>query len=160
MKIACIAMAFTITGVLLAILSRIECSNLLQSSGRNNNKMKANLTVALILPRTNFGKRGYTRAINEALQSLQKTRGPKFEFFNAYGPLQVRNEMMSLTPSPTGKFSQCHVMCQCLSELLITSSEKGKAIKWFLSLRRGILCKSFRVEYSPVSILQWSFGPG
>lgn len=103
MKIACFAMAFIVTGVFMAFLPYIQSPNPLRSANRNQRKLKSNLTVALILPKTSFGKRGYTRAINDALHSLQKTRGPKFEFFNTYGPLQVRNEMMSLTPSPTGK---------------------------------------------------------
>ncbi|XP_065211910.1 glutamate receptor ionotropic, NMDA 2B isoform X2 [Planococcus citri] len=64
-------------------------------------KYNHNLTVALILPKTSFGARGYTRAIYNAVNSLQKARGPKPQFIHAYGAPQVRHEMMSLTPSPT-----------------------------------------------------------
>lgn len=104
MKIAFTTMTLLITGVVFIVIVPIsDSSNVIRGSGRTHRRQKANLTVALILPKTNFGVRGYTRAINDALQSLQKTRGPKFEFFNQYGPIQVKNEMMSLTPSPTGK---------------------------------------------------------
>lgn len=63
------------------------------------------LTIGLILPKTNFGVRGYNKAIAEATLGLTKPRGRKLEFLKSYvfTPTQVTSQMMELTPSPTGK---------------------------------------------------------
>jgi glutamate receptor ionotropic, NMDA 2B len=45
---------------------------------------KAQLNIGLIAPHTNFGKREYLRAINSAVQGLQKNRSPKLTFFKEY----------------------------------------------------------------------------
>lgn len=62
------------------------------------------LSIGLVVPQTAFGQREYTRAINTALSSFQRSRGPKLEFFKKYqfGSQQIRQIMMKLTPSPTG----------------------------------------------------------
>lgn len=62
------------------------------------------LTIGLILPKTLFGVRGYNKAITEATNGLTKPRGPKLEFLKKYTftAAQVHNQMMVLTPSPTG----------------------------------------------------------
>lgn len=68
-------------------------------------KAKQPLHVGLIAPHTNFGKREYLRAINSAVNGLAKGRGTKLTFLANYDftVANVHFDMMSLTPSPTGK---------------------------------------------------------
>lgn len=75
-----------------------------KSSSRGHSNTKEQLNVGLIAPHTNFGKREYLRAINTAVQSLPKTRGTKLTFLQHYifDQKNVIQNMMSLTPSPTG----------------------------------------------------------
>lgn len=82
-----------------------------QDSARDSNVSLPELTVGLIVPHTNFGAREYTRAINKAVVNLRKgyakTKAQsKFTFLEKYNftQPQVRNTMMRLTPSPTGKY--------------------------------------------------------
>lgn len=69
-------------------------------------KPKEQLHVGLIAPHTNFGKREYLRAINSAVNGLNKIRGQKLSFLSNYEftVSNVHFDMMSLTPSPTGEF--------------------------------------------------------
>lgn len=77
-------------------------SNMVKTSTSN----KEQLYIGLIAPHTNFGKREYLRAIHTAVSGLNRTRGAKLTFFKDYQfePRNIRFDMMSLTPSPTGKF--------------------------------------------------------
>lgn len=69
---------------------------------------KEEFNIGLIAPHTNFGKREYLRAINSAIQSLQKMRGTKSGFTQSIAfsstNVNVHFDMMSLTPSPTSKW--------------------------------------------------------
>lgn len=73
------------------------------SKGIGSNKEQLN--IGLIAPHTNFGKREYLRSINNAVTGLTKTRGAKLTFLKDYSFEQknIHFDMMSLTPSPTGK---------------------------------------------------------
>lgn len=66
------------------------------------------LTIAIILPHTNFGVREYKRVTNAAINNLHRGRGQRFEFLKKYqfGSEQVKSTMMTLTPSPTGRTSK------------------------------------------------------
>lgn len=66
---------------------------------------KEEFNIGLIAPHTNFGKREYLRAINSALQTLNKLRGTKLKFLEefSFSSANVHFDMMSLTPSPTSK---------------------------------------------------------
>jgi hypothetical protein len=68
---------------------------------------EGNVTIGLILPHTNFGVREYVRSIKEAVEKLGKSRGPKLNFLKKYefSSKQVHSVMMTLTPSPTGKYT-------------------------------------------------------
>lgn len=68
------------------------------------NKGGKSINVGLIVPHTNFGKREYVKAINNAVGQIQKVRS-KFKFLSEYNfaPGNVHYDMMSLTPSPTSK---------------------------------------------------------
>lgn len=63
------------------------------------------LNVGLLVPHTNFGRRDYLRSINTAVMGLQKGRGPKLTFLkdHEFQTSNIHFDMMSLTPSPTGK---------------------------------------------------------
>ncbi|XP_046659792.1 glutamate receptor ionotropic, NMDA 2B isoform X4 [Homalodisca vitripennis] len=62
-----------------------------------------NLTIGLILPKSTFNVRQYNRAINDAVNGLQKSKEKKFNFLKKHNftPHQVASQMFSLTPSPT-----------------------------------------------------------
>lgn len=92
-----------------------------KSSSRAHSNTKEQLNVGLIAPHTNFGKREYLRAINNAVQSLPKTRGTKLTFLQHYifDQKNVIQNMMSLTPSPTGM---------------------QKSLVWINATNFGILC--------------------
>ncbi|KAI5693477.1 hypothetical protein M8J77_002951 [Diaphorina citri] len=70
---------------------------------------KGNLTIGIIIPKTTFNKRAYTKAINDTVKFLNKNvggKGPKLNFlrnFN-FNPTNVKYTAYSLTPSPTGEF--------------------------------------------------------
>jgi len=68
---------------------------------------EGNVTVGLILPLTRFGVREYIRSVKEAVDKLAKSRGPKLHFLKKYefSTKQVHSVMMTLTPSPTGKYT-------------------------------------------------------
>lgn len=102
MKIVFIIMAILVISVsFVSVVPGISTLNVQRS--RIHHRRKTNFTVALILPKIVFGKRNYQKAVNEALAALHKSRSPKFEFLNTHGYVQVHSEMLSLTPSPTGK---------------------------------------------------------
>ncbi|KAI5720357.1 hypothetical protein M8J77_005394 [Diaphorina citri] len=67
---------------------------------------KGNLTIGIIIPKTTFNKRAYTKAINDTVKFLNKNvggKGPKLNFlrnFN-FNPTNVKYTAYSLTPSPT-----------------------------------------------------------
>jgi ionotropic glutamate receptor NMDA 2B len=69
---------------------------------------EGNVTVGLILPHTNFGVREYLRSVKEAVEKLTKSRGPKLNFLKKFefSNKQVHSVMMTLTPSPTGKYTK------------------------------------------------------
>ncbi|KAK9880731.1 hypothetical protein WA026_013055 [Henosepilachna vigintioctopunctata] len=62
------------------------------------------LNIGLILPYTNFGVREYTRAINNAVQGLHKSKGLRLNWIKKYQflPKNIHSVHMTLTPSPTG----------------------------------------------------------
>lgn len=69
---------------------------------------KGNLTIGIIIPKTTFNKRAYTKAINDTVKHLNKNvggKGPKLNFLRHYNfnPTNVKYVPYSLTPSPTGK---------------------------------------------------------
>lgn len=76
-------------------------------SHHHHQKHKGNVTIGLIVPHTSFGVRDYIRAIKGAVEKLTKSRGPKLNFLKKYGfsPSEVHSVMMTLTPSPTGKYT-------------------------------------------------------
>lgn len=76
-----------------------------KSSTSHQSTEKEEFNIGLIAPHTNFGKREYLRAINSAIQTLNKLRGTKLKFLEEYSfsSSNVHFDMMSLTPSPTSK---------------------------------------------------------
>ncbi|KAL1448197.1 hypothetical protein WDU94_012287 [Cyamophila willieti] len=68
---------------------------------------KGNLTVGIIIPKTTFNKRAYTKAINDTVKHLNKIvageKRPKFKFLRLFNfnPSNVKSTYFSLTPSPT-----------------------------------------------------------
>nr|CAD7194266.1 unnamed protein product [Timema douglasi] len=75
----------------------------LTSTHNKQNKPDSQISVGLLVPYTNFGVREYIRAINNAVGSLYKSRGPKLDSLKKYHFNQnnVYSDMMQLTPSPT-----------------------------------------------------------
>lgn len=69
---------------------------------------KEEFNIGLIAPHTNFGKREYLRAINSAIQTLNKMKGTKMKFLEdfSFSSTNVHFDMMSLTPSPTSKLCE------------------------------------------------------
>jgi ionotropic glutamate receptor NMDA 2B len=92
---------------------KMSAADRANSSGTHHNyhqgdkKYKGNVTIGLILPHTNFGVRDYIRAIKGAVEKLTKSRGPKLNFLKKYdfSPSHIHSVMMTLTPSPTGKYT-------------------------------------------------------
>lgn len=82
-----------------------QAIRLTNSMTKSSSANKEQLYIGLIAPHTNFGKREYLRAIHTAVSGLNRTRGAKLTFFKDYQfePRNIRFDMMSLTPSPTGK---------------------------------------------------------
>lgn len=95
-------MRYFTVAVMALFLTRVN------STGRGSPKVrlrdKQELHVGLLVPHTSFGVREYIRAVNSAILSLQKGRGPRLKFLDAFEitPKMVHLEMMTLTPSPTG----------------------------------------------------------
>lgn len=101
---------FTTLFVMFLILVMYSCPTtyairLAGGMSKSTSPNKEQLYIGLIAPHTNFGKREYLRAIHTAVGGLNKTRGAKLTFFQNYQfePRNIRFDMMSLTPSPTGK---------------------------------------------------------
>lgn len=93
--------------LLLVVTFGPEPSHAWGDATKSRSSKKQPLHVGLIAPHTNFGKREYLRAINSAVNGLAKGRGTKLTFLANYD-FTVQNvhfDMMSLTPSPTGKTS-------------------------------------------------------
>jgi hypothetical protein len=84
--------------------------------------IEGKVTVGLILPHTSFGVREYIKSIKEAVEKLPKSRGRKLSFLKKYGfsPSEVRSVMMTLTPSPTGKYTMFSDRCikSCIMYIL------------------------------------------
>lgn len=99
---------------------------------------KETLNIGLIIPYTNFGKRDFQRAINSAIQSLSKIGGgaTKTGITNntIFSAQNVHFDMMSLTPSPTGKYTQ-------FSRI----AKRWKYILWILYWIGGRLWREFVV---------------
>lgn len=68
---------------------------------------QTNLTMAILVPHTNFGYREYNKVINEAVRALHKGRSQRFRFLERHhlAVENVKMKMMKLTPSPTGKLT-------------------------------------------------------
>lgn len=83
---------------------------------------KEEFNIGLIAPHTNFGKRDYLRAINVAIQTLNKLRGTKLSFLEdyAFSASNVHFDMMSLTPSPTSKWCSLCVWSERKKEAMIS----------------------------------------
>lgn len=67
------------------------------------------LNVGMLVPKTSFGVRGYLRAVHDALHGINKaykkeTFKTQFRKLYSFEPKNVRYRMMSLTPSPTGRY--------------------------------------------------------
>lgn len=69
---------------------------------------KTGLNVGMLVPKTSFGVRGYLRAINDAVHGINKAykKNHTMNFSKQYDfeAPNVRYRMMSLTPSPTGRY--------------------------------------------------------
>lgn len=78
------------------------------SKGSKKDDQKEEFNIGLIAPHTNFGKREYLRAINSAIQTLNKMKGTKMKFLEefSFSSANVHFDMMSLTPSPTSKLCE------------------------------------------------------
>lgn len=85
--------------------STMSSINLNSAYGNSHGSDKEEFNIGLIAPHTNFGKRDYLRAINVAIQTLNKMRGTKLPFLGdyAFSAANVHFDMMSLTPSPTSE---------------------------------------------------------
>lgn len=66
------------------------------------------LNVGMLMPKTSFGVRGYLRAIHDAIQGInkayKKNHSTNFSKIYDFEERNVRSQMMSLTPSPTGRY--------------------------------------------------------
>lgn len=84
------------------------------------NPAEHQLNIGLLVPHTNFGRREYLRSINSAVQGLQKGRGAKLTFLkdHEFQTSNIHFDMMSLTPSPTGKLFY-RILNLCLVPSLI-----------------------------------------
>lgn len=75
-------------------------------ASRRRNGTSSEMTIGLIVPHTNFGRREYTKAVNRTVGSLRKSKGQSklYSFLDKYNFTQhsVQLSMMRLTPSPTG----------------------------------------------------------
>ena len=113
--------------------SRSSSSGSTQHHGEKKHK-EGNVTVGLILPHTSFGVREYIRSVKEAVEKLTKSRGPKLNFLKRYefSPRQVHSVMMTLTPSPTGKYTVCSdkIMIYCSSSPMAVFANHGINRYW------------------------------
>ncbi|KAF0772573.1 glutamate receptor ionotropic, NMDA 2B isoform X3 [Aphis craccivora] len=70
-------------------------------------RTEMDLNVGLLMPKTSFKVRGYLRAIHDAIQVInkayKKNRTTNFSKIYDFEERNVRSQMMSLTPSPTGR---------------------------------------------------------
>lgn len=91
-------MKLCLISLILILMIKSSCS------WKGNAPGGTQLNIGLIAPHTNFGKREYLRAINSAVQVLQKVRGTKLTFLKThqFASSNIHFDMMSLTPSPTG----------------------------------------------------------
>lgn len=69
---------------------------------------KTALNVGMLVPKTSFGVRGYLRAINDAMHGMnrayKKNHTMNYSKLYDFEASNVRYRMMSLTPSPTGRY--------------------------------------------------------
>jgi len=72
-----------------------------------NRRPEMDLNVGMLMPKTSFGVRGYLRAIHDAIQGInkayKKNHTTNFSKIYDFEERNVRSQMMSLTPSPTGR---------------------------------------------------------
>lgn len=102
---SCLTLLCLATMLLICLCPSSQALRLAGGTSKSSSANKEQLYIGLIAPHTNFGKREYLRAIHTAVSGLNKTRGAKLTFFKDYQfePRNIRFDMMSLTPSPTGK---------------------------------------------------------
>lgn len=74
------------------------------TNNKNHNNYRDNLNVGLILPHTNFGIREYTRAINNAVSGLHRSKSQRLTWLKQFNfsTKNVHQYYLTLTPSPTG----------------------------------------------------------
>lgn len=112
-------MRVEILAILGALVASADCgwrSTILESklASRRWNGTSPEMTIGLIVPHTNFGRREYTKAVNRTVGGLRKSYGRSkgqsklYSFLDKYNFTQhsVQLSMMRLTPSPTGKVSR------------------------------------------------------
>lgn len=94
--------------------SRSTISESKPASRKRNGTSPETITIGLIVPHTNFGRREYTKAVNRTVGALHKSYGrsksKSYSFLDKYNFTQhaVQLRMMSLTPSPSGKASRVY----------------------------------------------------
>ncbi|XP_031364187.1 glutamate receptor ionotropic, NMDA 2B isoform X6 [Apis dorsata] len=107
-------MRVEILAILGALVASADCgwrSTILESklASRRWNGTSPEMTIGLIVPHTNFGRREYTKAVNRTVGGLRKSYGRSkgqsklYSFLDKYNFTQhsVQLSMMRLTPSPT-----------------------------------------------------------
>lgn len=121
-----------------------------QTPTSETTERKPDLTIGLIVPKKQFGVRDYLRGIQEAINSLHKSRGPKLSFLNKYNftQYQVNTEMMSLTPSPTGKNDVPLLLSRCRSTYNECIERKRIRIFIFIEILGFKMCLRTRFEWS------------
>lgn len=81
-------------------------------------RTEMDLNVGLLMPKTSFKVRGYLRAIHDAIQVInkayKKNRTTNFSKIYDFEERNVRSQMMSLTPSPTGRCDRIIIYCYCV----------------------------------------------
>nr|CAD7259665.1 unnamed protein product [Timema shepardi] len=104
----------------------------LTSTHNKQNKPDSQISVGLLVPYTNFGVREYIRAINNAVGSLYKSRGPKLDSLKKYHFNQnnVYSDMMQLTPSPTVSITYITVTGVTLTGINGITSVTVAGVNW------------------------------
>lgn len=106
--------------ILGAVVASADCgwgstSSESKLASRRRNGTSPEMTIGLIVPHTNFGRREYTKAVNRTVGALRKSyygrskvQSKLYSFLDKYNFTQhsVQLSMMRLTPSPTGKVQQ------------------------------------------------------
>ncbi|XP_028523202.1 glutamate receptor ionotropic, NMDA 2B isoform X6 [Apis cerana] len=101
--------------ILGAVVASADCgwgstSSESKLASRRRNGTSPEMTIGLIVPHTNFGRREYTKAVNRTVGALRKSyygrskvQSKLYSFLDKYNFTQhsVQLSMMRLTPSPT-----------------------------------------------------------